>query len=65
VLQLAFTRSDHRMQRKSDGTVMIEGRRFELPNRYWHVQTAGALPPPYLPKPAVPRLPRSQAPKKT
>ena len=26
-LRLAFTRTDHRMQRKSDGTVVIEGRR--------------------------------------
>jgi putative transposase len=33
-LRLAFTRTDHRMQRKSDGTVVIEGRRFEIPNRY-------------------------------
>ena len=36
-LRLAFTRTDHRMQRKSDGTVVIEGRRFEAPNRYRHV----------------------------
>src|SRR5208337_499659 len=36
-LRLAFTRTDHRMQRKSDGTVVIEGRRFELPNRYRHL----------------------------
>src|SRR6202035_1750281 len=28
---------DHRMQRKSDGTVVIEGRRFEIPNRYRHL----------------------------
>ena len=26
-----------RMQRKSDGTVVIEGRRFEVPNRYRHL----------------------------
>jgi len=32
-----FTRTDHRMQRKSDGTVVIEGRRFEIPNRYRHL----------------------------
>jgi hypothetical protein len=25
------------MQRKSDGTVVIEGRRFEIPNRYRHL----------------------------
>ena len=36
-LRLAFTRSDHRMQRKSDGTVVIEARRFEVPNRYRHL----------------------------
>jgi putative transposase len=36
-LRLAFTRSDHRLQRKSDGTVVIEGRRFEIPNRYRHL----------------------------
>jgi hypothetical protein len=36
-LRLAFTRSDHRMQRKSDGTIVIEGRRFEVPNRYRHL----------------------------
>lgn len=33
-LRLAFTRSAHRTQRKSDGTIVIEGRRFEVPNRY-------------------------------
>jgi transposase InsO family protein len=36
-LRLAFTRSDHRMHRKSDGTIVIEGRRFEVPNRYRHL----------------------------
>jgi putative transposase len=36
-LRLAFTRTDHRMQRKSDGTVVIEGHRFEVPNRYRHL----------------------------
>jgi hypothetical protein len=36
-LRLAFTRTDHRMQRKSDGTVVIEGRRFDIPNRYRHL----------------------------
>ena len=25
------------MQRKSDGTVVIDGRRFEIPNRYRHL----------------------------
>ena len=36
-LRLAFTRSDHRTQRKSDGTIVIDGRRFEVPNRYRHL----------------------------
>jgi transposase InsO family protein len=36
-LRLALTRSDTRTQRKSDGTIVIEGRRFELPNRYRHL----------------------------
>jgi putative transposase len=37
-LRLAFTRTERRTQRKSDGTVVIEGRRFELPNRYRHLR---------------------------
>jgi putative transposase len=36
-LRLAFTRTDRRMQRKSDGTLVIAGRRFEVPNRYRHL----------------------------
>ena len=36
-LRLAFTRSDTRTQRRSDGTIVIEGRRFEVPNRYRHL----------------------------
>jgi len=36
-LRLAFTRSDTRTQRKSDGTIVIEGRRFEVPSRYRHL----------------------------
>ena len=36
-LRLAFTRTEQRTQRKSDGTVVIDGRRFELPNRYRHI----------------------------
>jgi putative transposase len=36
-LRLAFTRSDTRTQRKSDGTIVIEGHRFEVPNRYRHL----------------------------
>ncbi len=37
-LRLAFTRSDDRSQRHSDGTVSIEGRRFEVPSRYRHLE---------------------------
>ena len=36
-LRLIFTRSDTRMQRKSDGSIVINGRRFEIPNRYRHL----------------------------
>jgi hypothetical protein len=36
-LKLAFTRSERRCLRKSDGTILIEGRRFEVPNRYRHL----------------------------
>lgn len=36
-LRLAFTKTDRRTQRKSDGTIVIAGRRFEIPNRYRHV----------------------------
>jgi putative transposase len=35
-LRLAFTKADCRTQRKSDGTIVVEGRRFEVPNRYRH-----------------------------
>jgi putative transposase len=35
-LRLAFTRTEQRTQRRSDGTVVIEGHRFEVPNRYRH-----------------------------
>jgi putative transposase len=35
-LRLAFTKADRRTQRKSDGTIVIEGHRFEVPNRYRH-----------------------------
>src|SRR5271166_5438288 len=34
---LAKSASDRVRQRKSDGTVVIEGRRFEIPNRYRHL----------------------------
>jgi len=36
-LKLAFTRTERRTVRKSDGTITIEGRRFEVPNRYRHL----------------------------
>lgn len=36
-LRLAFTRSTHRTQKKSDGSIVIEGRRFEVPSRYRHL----------------------------
>jgi putative transposase len=36
-LKLAFTRTERRSVRKSDGTITIEGRRFEVPNRYRHL----------------------------
>ena len=37
-LKAAFTRSERRTQRKSDGTLSIEGRRFEVPNHYRHLK---------------------------
>jgi len=36
-LRMAFTRSDSRTQRKSDGTIVIQSCRFEVPNRYRHL----------------------------
>jgi hypothetical protein len=36
-LRLAFMTEEHRTQRKSDGTVSIDGVRFELPSRYRHL----------------------------
>jgi len=33
-LRLAFTAEEHRTQRRSDGTVSLNGQRFELPARY-------------------------------
>jgi hypothetical protein len=36
-LRLAFTRSALRTQKKSDGSIVIDGRRFEVPNRYRHL----------------------------
>ncbi|MBV9530920.1 MAG: hypothetical protein JO283_07605 [Bradyrhizobium sp.] len=35
-LKLAFTKADRRTQRRSDGTIVIDGNRFEVPNRYRH-----------------------------
>jgi hypothetical protein len=37
-LRLAFMAEKHRIQRRSDGTVSIEGRRFEVPSRYRHLE---------------------------
>jgi putative transposase len=37
-LRLAFTRTEKRMQRKSDGTLVLVGRRFEVPDRYRHLR---------------------------
>jgi transposase InsO family protein len=36
-LKIAFTRTEQRTQRKSDGTITIDGRRFEVPNQYRHL----------------------------
>jgi hypothetical protein len=37
-LQLAFTTEVTRTQRRSDGTVSLEGIRFEIPSRYAHLE---------------------------
>ena len=37
-LRLAFTARVSRTQRRSDGTVSVEGARFELPSRYRHLR---------------------------
>ena len=37
-LRIAFTRAAIRTLRRSDATVSIEGRRFEVPNRYRHLR---------------------------
>src|SRR5262249_57256860 len=37
-LRLAFTRTERRTQRKSDGTLVLGGRRFEGPDRYRHLR---------------------------
>jgi hypothetical protein len=36
-LRLAFTKTESRTQRRSDGTVVIDTRRFEVPNCYRHL----------------------------
>jgi putative transposase len=36
-LKLAFTRAVTRTTRRSDGTIPVGGRRFEIPNRYRHL----------------------------
>jgi len=41
VLRDAFRRTETRRQRKSDGTVLIEGTRFEVPSPYGHVDLVG------------------------
>lgn len=38
-LHVAFTQADTRTQRRSDGTISLEGVRFEVPGRYGHVET--------------------------
>jgi hypothetical protein len=35
---MAFTAAARRTQRRSDGTISLEGKRFELPNRYRQLQ---------------------------
>lgn len=37
-LRQAFTRTERRRQRQSDGTLVLEARRFEVPNRYRHLR---------------------------
>ncbi len=38
LLPQAFRQETQRIQRRSDGTIMIEGTRFEIPNRFRHVE---------------------------
>jgi transposase InsO family protein len=40
-LQLAFTAEVRRSQRRSDGTISLEGIRFEIPSRFGHLQQLG------------------------
>jgi hypothetical protein len=37
-LRLAFCAEHSRLQRKSDGTLSLEGRRFEVPSRFRHLE---------------------------
>jgi transposase InsO family protein len=37
-LHLAFTVSQTRIQRRSDGTISVEGKRFEVPSRFRHLR---------------------------
>jgi hypothetical protein len=37
-LQVAFTAEVTRTQRRSDGTISLEGVRFEIPSRYGHLE---------------------------
>ena len=37
-LRLAFTVSQTRIQRRSDGTISVEGKRFEIPSRFRHLR---------------------------
>jgi transposase InsO family protein len=37
VLRLTFARTEQRAQRRSDGTVVIDARRFEVPNAFRHL----------------------------
>ena len=37
-LRQAFCADERRTQRKSDGTISLDGRRFELPSRYRHLE---------------------------
>ena len=37
-LKKFFTTEENRIQRRSDGTVSIKGKRFEVPNRFRHIQ---------------------------
>ena len=39
VLTHAFTRRESRQQRRSDGSISLSGKRFEIPSRYRHLST--------------------------